>query len=338
MSPVPKGRRRRAFTLIELLVVIAIIAILIGLLLPAVQKVREAAARAKCSNNLKQIGIALHMYHDAYQKFPWGVNDKGSDSTGTISLPPWGVMILPYIEQQNLYNRFNVAVAFNTPPNNTNATDPTQNPAATSVKTYQCPSSPSQGVVYQDNWDNNPNAYGPYSGSPSWTVSATDYIGISGVLGRLTNTYASGLSFSHTGILNDDRQVKMLDITDGTANTWMVGEQGGAPNVYGAGPKILASPPYDPSSTGMYISGNGWADANNGNQWFGGSSFDGTNPIGGGPCIINCSNIQGVFAFHTQGANFVYADGHVQFVKQSLDPKTAIMLIVFSDGLVIPDY
>jgi prepilin-type N-terminal cleavage/methylation domain-containing protein len=133
--------RRRGFTLIELLVVIAIIAVLIGLLLPAVQKVRESAAAAHCKNNLKQMGIALNAYHESNQQFPTG--GEGTDFVNAPSGPSvfakhsTFTMILPYIEQDNVYKMMDLNFYYNDParPNNLKA-------AQTVIKTYVCPSNP----------------------------------------------------------------------------------------------------------------------------------------------------------------------------------------------------
>src|SRR5215218_3480080 len=141
------SRRRSAFTLIELLVVIAIIAILIGLLLPAVQKVREAAARMQCSNNLKQIGLAMMNYEGIYQCYPTGgegTNYNGGATTSFDTASTW-TMLLPFVEQENVYKQINVNLHYTQ-----NNTSFGQAPFQAVIKTYVCPSNPSAGGTGKD--------------------------------------------------------------------------------------------------------------------------------------------------------------------------------------------
>src|SRR6516165_1269146 len=163
-----RGSRRGGFTLIELLVVIAIIAILIGLLLPAVQKVREAAARIQCTNNLKQIGLALHTYHDANKRFPPGYLDGNTDPNSTPDNdvgPGWGwaSFILPFIEQGNVYNQINLKVGVGVGSNVGISQQP--------LVIYQCPS------------DSLQDAFPVYDSSftkPIVMIAHSNYVGCSG--------------------------------------------------------------------------------------------------------------------------------------------------------------
>ncbi|WP_439623908.1 DUF1559 family PulG-like putative transporter [Gemmata sp.] len=224
MIPVPT---RRAFTLIELLVVIAIIAVLIGLLLPAVQKVREAAARAQCQNNLKQVGLALHSYHNDNGRFPAGAaNDLPPFGTATSAGwgSSWWVYILPHIEQGALYSKwqFSGSSGF-TNSNNLTAAD------TVVIKTMKCPSSPI-----------NPSKYAANRISTGQRITLADYMGISGfwngsptTLGTFSDsktnysnccTSNSGW-YSVNGIMYAQSRTQITDISDGTSNTMIVAEE-----------------------------------------------------------------------------------------------------------------
>jgi prepilin-type N-terminal cleavage/methylation domain-containing protein len=195
------GSRQRAFTLVELLVVIAIIGVLVALLLPAVQAAREAARRTQCSNNLKQIGIGLHNYHDTYLVFPMGWSNRGQG---------WNACLLPFVEQQPLWNTLQWAESNNWDSDNT----PNERACETSLKVYRCPSAAIPEHVNNQGIPKRVPAC--YRGVASSTADSDD-----------PSTSAVGRYLEQTdleGIFFGDSNIKFKDVTDGTSNTVMAGE------------------------------------------------------------------------------------------------------------------
>ncbi|MCA9046851.1 MAG: DUF1559 domain-containing protein, partial [Planctomycetaceae bacterium] len=201
-----RSSRHRGFTLIELLVVIAIIAVLIALLLPAVQQAREAARRSQCKNNLKQIGLALHNYHDTFTVFPPGYITRNINNTAMATMESgpgfaWGTMILPYIDQAPLYNHFDF---------NEDATDHhNAEHGSEFLPVFACPSDPQ------------PNKFTVTDGGgTTYELGSANYVGIFGY-GSVTMNAGQPQG---DGLFYRNSRKGMRDVTDGTSNTIMVGE------------------------------------------------------------------------------------------------------------------
>ena len=203
----PRPRRIRGFTLIELLVVIAIIAVLVALLLPAVQQAREAARKAQCQNNLKQIGLAIHNYHDQSQCFPMG---SARDAAGS-----WGyaMFLLPFIDQANAYNSvdFNNADCCVLLRGLQTAVPPKPEPQSLAYKMFICPSDPNGSRLLVDG---SPSAY------PCGNLYPADYLGVSGDTENGVNT------FSGRGVFYTRSSTRFANLTDGASNTMLIGERG----------------------------------------------------------------------------------------------------------------
>jgi prepilin-type N-terminal cleavage/methylation domain-containing protein/prepilin-type processing-associated H-X9-DG protein len=299
---------RGAFTLIELLVVIAIIAVLIGLLLPAVQKVREAANRLKCSNNLKQVGLALHGYENTHGKFPPGSVVGPFPEAGVTTDAHHGVFpfLLAYLEQQPLANQYHWDAWYNDWVN--------QPVVRTQLRILQCPSAEPDRLVTEAEF--------PQYWSGGRYSACSDYNGIRGTDEALARPPYELIdpAGNYEGVLTENEMVRVTDITDGTANTILMAECAGRPKLWRAGVLVPDA----------YSNGASWAVQ--GLLKGQGSTFNGASPLG--PCAVNCTNDREAYSFHPGGANVVLADGSVRFLKASIDIRIFAGLVTRAGGEV----
>ncbi|NLY01621.1 MAG: DUF1559 domain-containing protein [Rhodopirellula sp.] len=315
------------------MVVIAIIGILIALLLPAVQAAREAARRAQCSNNLKQLGLGLLNYEDTFKTLPFGFL-----VTGDFNIQCWGTRILPFIEQTPLYDRYDSRV-------------PTINegaglgfPAAviasnmavinTKLDAFICPSAPGSDRYYTANVPAGAISTGMPPFNISWSAAPSDYCVSSGVRSTFrTLAYAGKPAPTDAGgsirvyanappLYTDTNTSRLSDILDGTSNTILLGERVGGNAIYLKGGRPATDADLTPYTVAIAIgvNGGGWGDFLNGEHWHSGALYDGRYGTSGGPCGINCNNGRGLsyYSFHPGGAQFLMCDGSVQFLSETI--------------------
>jgi prepilin-type N-terminal cleavage/methylation domain-containing protein/prepilin-type processing-associated H-X9-DG protein len=315
------ARSTAGFTLIELLVVIAIIAILIGLLLPAVQKVRDAAARMQCRNNLKQLGLACHNFHDAMAGFPPAEQDLPRYAGGpTLPKLSWVPYLLPYFEQDNLQKAYRMDRDWQDRANDGVApfTGASAGPNQVQLKLLLCPSAPAGRVASNNR-------------------AVTDYAPPNQV-GRPNPFYTAHpmppSDPTRIGILGYNVKRRVTDVTDGTSNTLLLAEDGGRNQWWIMG-QFVGKQPANFDKGGE---SGAWANPGSDVTTYGFNPANRNNgqPLQPGPCAVNCTNANEIYGFHTAVANVLMADGSVHGLRAGTDVNTVIPLITRASGEVLP--
>ena len=305
--------------MVEVLVAIAIVGVLIVLLLPAVQAAREAARRTQCRNNLRQVGIAFHNYHEVCRQLPpayvaihksvipcfIGIAGQYDD----VNIHTYGEFLLPFIESAMIPRQIVSTQPYFAPADLTSIglpkyTADNQSAVAVAISVFLCPSAPRGANPYSDIWDDLSLPIGFRTGGNDYGPSN----GISRFSPLLALAPRQGGGPTAFGVLsNDFPSMKLRDVTDGTSQTALMWEIAARPDWYVGGKNI------------GHTKGGGWADVGNAENWFYGSSVDGM--IAGGPCAINCTNLArtGAYSFHPGGVHVLLTDGSVHFLGENVD-------------------